>query len=345
MKVTLFRDLPSERWFSMERYADELFAALQALGANARQYVWPRPWPQLQGRAGAWFNHFWRMAVYPLAVSAQQGDVNHILDHSYAHLLYRLDPRRAVVTCHDIAPLALSLRPGLSRKLWGISFQALSRAAQIICVSAYTRDELARHRPELKARLSVILEGVHPVTPTGDTAPTPNLVLHVGSCQPRKNLPVLLRALAQVPHARLVQVGGQPDEALRAFATKLGVAPRVQWMGAVSEADLHQWYRTAGVFVFPSTYEGFGLPVLEAMAAGVPVICSNATSLPEVAGEAALLFEPHDATALAAHLQTVLADQPLHARLIQAGYAQSQKFTWENTARATLKIYRQVANL
>jgi alpha-1,3-rhamnosyl/mannosyltransferase len=169
------------------------------------------------------------------------------------------------------------------------------------------------------------------------------MVLHVGSCQPRKNLAVLLRALTHIPQALLVQVGGQPTADLQALISELHLEARLRWAGSVSESELHAHYRAAAAFVFPSTYEGFGLPVLEAMAAGVPVICSNATSLPEVADEAALLFDPHDVETLAAHLRATLTDPALRARLIASGRRQSERFTWENTARATLAVYQQLA--
>lgn len=345
MKVTLFRDLPSERWFSMERYADELYAALKALGCEVRTYVAARPWPRLQGPAGAWLNHLWRLAIYPLAARQAQGEVNHILDHCYGHLLHTLDPQRTVVTCHDIAPQVLEhTGHNLSYRLWQVAFHALPKATQILSDSAHTRAELLAQTTIPPERITVVPLGVR-ATPPGTrpiNAQGSPFILHVGSCQPRKNLAVLLRALARVPTARLVQVGGQADAKLKELIDKLGLRPRIQWMGQVSEANLQQWYRAASVLVFPSFYEGFGLPVLEAMAAGVPVICSNATSLPEVAGEAALLFDPQDADTLAAHLQQVLGDAALRQQMIEAGYTQSRLFTWERTARATLAVYERV---
>lgn len=343
-RITLFRDLPSERWFSMERYADELYAALAGLGADVRQYVLPRPLPQLRGPAGAWFNHVWRLLAYPLAARRQQSEVNHIVDHSYAHLLGALDSTRTMVTCHDLAPLAVGgRRRGLSHQLWQHSFRALPRAARIGCDSEHTRSELQRHASVPDSRLCVIPLGVRAPDPAPAAAQRqPGMVLHVGACEPRKNLPLLLRALAGLPQARLVQAGGRPDPALRALSEALGVAGRVQWLGPISEAQLHLLYRTASVLALPSLYEGFGLPVLEAMAAGLPVVCSRATSLPEVAGDAALLFDPTDAAELGGLLHTVLADAAVQARLSEAGRARCRLFTWENTARATLAAYQQI---
>lgn len=346
MKVTLFRDLPTERWWSMERYADELLAALRALGVDARAYAPRRPWPHLRGAANTLLNYGWRVAVYPALAHAQQGDLNHIIDHSYAHLLYALDPRRTVVTCHDIAPLALNERGrGVSYALWRYALRALPRAAHITADSHHTQAELLRHLALPATRLSMVPLGIRPVPP-----PTPapqrltNTVLHVGSCLPRKNLPTLLRALAELPEAQLVQVGGQLTTDQHALVAELGLTSRLHATGYATEADLHRWYHTATVLAFPSRYEGFGLPVLEAMSAGLPVITSTTTSLPEVAGSAALLVDPDDVAGLAQAIRRVLADAGLRATLVERGRAHSQRFSWDATARATLAVYQQVAD-
>ena len=122
----------------------------------------------------------------------------------------------------------------------------------------------------------------------------------------------------------------------------LGAGERVRLLGPVAEADLPALYAAARVFVLPSQYEGFGLPVLEAMACGAAVACSNTSSLPEIAGDAALTFDPFDVDAIAAALRRLLSDEPLRAALVQAGYAQAARFSWAKTAAATLAVYRQV---
>jgi glycosyltransferase involved in cell wall biosynthesis len=172
------------------------------------------------------------------------------------------------------------------------------------------------------------------------------LLLHVGHTQPRKNLPTLLRALVllrqQGTQVILAQIGGQPDASQRELIQELGLERAVHFVGPLPDKDLVTLYGVAEVFVFPSFYEGFGLPPLEAMACGVPVVCSNVASLPEVVGDAALAVDPHDVQALAEAIERVLADPALAAELRQRGLERARQFTWERTAQATLAVYREI---
>jgi glycosyltransferase involved in cell wall biosynthesis len=171
------------------------------------------------------------------------------------------------------------------------------------------------------------------------------LVLCVAQKREHKNLTALIRALAQLADrsARLVLPGSATphEQELRALAAALDVSDRVLFPEWVSEADLEGLYRTASCFVLPSFVEGFGLPVLEAMRRGVPVACSAGTALEEVAGDAALLFDPHDTAALATAIDRLLGDAALRTELVDRGLARCRQFTWEATARATLDTYRR----
>jgi glycosyltransferase involved in cell wall biosynthesis len=169
------------------------------------------------------------------------------------------------------------------------------------------------------------------------------LVLSVLAKRPHKNAARLIEAFAQVPEGILVMPGystGYEDE-LRSSIDAAGLGGRVRLLGWVDDATLDGLYRAADCFVFPSLAEGFGLPVLEAMLRGVPVACSNATSLPEVAGDAALLFDPLDVDAIAVSVRRILEDRELAERLRAAGLERARRFSWKETARQTLGCYRK----
>jgi glycosyltransferase involved in cell wall biosynthesis len=171
-------------------------------------------------------------------------------------------------------------------------------------------------------------------------------VLAVGVLQPRKNLPRLIRAFARVardvPHTlALVGKPGWAHEELQQAAAASGLGSRLQFTGYVPDADLPFLYNAAALFVYPSLYEGFGIPPLEAMACGTPVVTSNVTSLPEVVGDAALTVDPTDEAALADAIRQALTDEPLRAQLRTAGLARAAAFSWERTAAETLGVYRQ----
>jgi alpha-1,3-rhamnosyl/mannosyltransferase len=182
------------------------------------------------------------------------------------------------------------------------------------------------------------------------------MVLFVGINKPHKNLVRLVEAFGELlrrgSSAALVLAGpwdARYPEVTEAIARVAGqttpagpAAQRLRVLGAVPEADLPALYAAATVFVLPSLYEGFGLPVLEAMACGTAVACSNTSSLPEIAGAAALTFDPHDVTAMADAIGRLLEDSALRMQMVRAGQVQAARFTWENTAAQTLAVYRQL---
>jgi glycosyltransferase involved in cell wall biosynthesis len=170
--------------------------------------------------------------------------------------------------------------------------------------------------------------------------------LFVGTLEPRKNLPLLFDAFALVRQhldAQLVLVGarGWLHEPIFAAHARSGVGEAARFVGPLPEADLAVLYSHAGVFVLPSLYEGFGLPVLEAMACGAPVVSSDAGPLPEVAGTAAVLLKPEGPAAWAEALLEVMTNPALAGELRQRGYARASRFSWERTARATRDVYRE----
>ena len=255
------------------------------------------------------------------------------------------------------------------------------RAARVIVPSRHAQDALAEAAPRLQQRTVVVSEGVDPLFSAGATAGEAAVddgdeqrvtqadgsgargdvevlrrlgivkpyVLFVGNLQPRKNLGTLLEAWARLRAAgehdelRLVLAGGTHGrrENVAERIRRHALADSVVLTGYVDDADLPPLYRGARLFVFPSLCEGFGLPVLEAMACGTPVACSSTTALPEVAGSAAALFDPTDADEMAAVIGATASDPDLRAALRERGLARARAFSWHDAARATLDVYRE----
>ena len=255
-----------------------------------------------------------------------------------------------VVTMHDVAPLALP-DPRLLRwrknLRWRLRYAATARRATIIMAdSAFTADEVQRLLGYPRNRMHVVLlaaDDLAAPSSTGDDAALARLevrrpfVLTVGAADPRKNLALVQRAMPQVlerhPTVKLVLAGPRPRT--RQDAER----PWQQTLGFVSEEELAALYRAAAVLVMPSTYEGFGLPVLEAMRLGTPVICARASSLPEVGGDAAAWVEPHDDVRLAATISKVLSDEHTADLMRAASKAQAARFSWDHTAQRTLAAF------
>lgn len=234
----------------------------------------------------------------------------------------------------------------------------LRRADAIIAISQATKDDLIQHLRVDPERIYVTPLGVDHNRFVAQPPGAANAqvrsalgievpyLLAVGTLEPRKNLVTLLHAYATLSPATppLVLAGGQGwgNPALAALIDTLGIRERVHLTGYVADELLPSLYGAAEIFVYPSFYEGFGLPVLEAMACGAPVITSNTSSLPEVAGDAALLVDPQDHEALAAVLSRLVGDEKERRTLSERGIERAQRFTWQHTAQITLDVYRSV---
>ena len=265
---------------------------------------------------------------------------------------------RRVVTIHDlhyrVVPEAHFGVRGLGMRV--LVPLAAHRSHRIIAISQSTAADIRRYLRVPPSRVDVIPEGVG-ASPAGDPEPEAALrerhglgdravALSVSAKRPHKNLMALLEAVAVMPAQRrpVLVIPGYAtphEQQLRAHAQALGIGDDVRFLGWVSGAELEGLYALASVFVFPSLYEGFGLPVLEAMRRGVPVACSNRSSLPEVAGDAALLFDPEDPRAITAAIERLLRDPAEAQRLRSAGREQAARFTWAATARATVASYER----
>jgi len=279
-----------------------------------------------------------------------------------AHVLPLVTRPPAVVTVHDLGyrafPEAHTWRQRAYLR-WTTRRHART-AAHILAVSAATRDDLVKLDGADPARVTVVHLGVGPefrpappidvarVRAALDLPEGGDYLLHVGTLQPRKNLPRLLEAFARAVAGRadvaLVLAGarGWGGEDLDGLARRLGIADRVRLTGYLPHADLPALYTGALALVMPSLHEGFGLPVLEAMACGVPVACSATSSLPEVAGGAALLFDPLDVDDVAGAIARLIRDAGVRSALAAAGPRQAARFTWDRCARETLAVLEAV---
>ena len=289
-----------------------------------------------------------------LPLLARRGRVD--LLHSLASTAPLWGRFRRVVTVHDLIYARFpEAHAGLRDKGMRVLVPAAARRSdRVIADSQSTRDDLIELLGIPAGRIDVVPLGLG-VPPRGSPLPEPatrerfdlgqrRVLLSLSAKRPHKNLAALIGALAVLPaESRPVLVlAGYPtahEQELRNRAAALGVGRDVRFPGWISREEVEGLWALASAFVFPSLYEGFGLPVLEAMARGVPVACSNASSLPEVAGEAALLFDPRDEAQIAAVLSRLLGDPQLRERLRAAGHERARLFTWRQTARLTLESY------
>jgi alpha-1,3-rhamnosyl/mannosyltransferase len=301
--------------------------------------------------------------VSPFSLRQQWG-IPHLLRRYQAdlyHSPYHLMPYHpgvpTIVTVYDLIPLvhpqSVSVRARLFFR-WTTKL-AVRTAHHIITISAATRRDLVTTYAVPQERITTIPAGVDSTfrpQPSNVIAALrarlclpEHYVLYVGINKPHKNLVRLIDAWALVIRSSIsgydLVIAGYEDPRYREARNRAAALDldTVRFLGNIAEADLPVLYSGAALFVFPSLYEGFGLPVLEAMACGAPVACSNTSSLPEVAGQAAVLFDPVDVEAIAAAMMEMLRDADRRAELARRGRERAAQFSWEQTARQTLSAY------
>jgi glycosyltransferase involved in cell wall biosynthesis len=324
----------------VERYALEITQRL----TQSLEYLAP------QQPLGGLRGHWWEQAVLPLQF---RGDVLWSPCNTGP-----LAVKKQVVTLHDCAFLD---HPECFTRLFAAWYQWLlprlvRRVAGVLTVSEFSKSRIVERLQISADRVRVIPNGVNPLfAPTSpdivaETRARLQLperyILSVGSREPRKNLPRLLQAWQTIApqhnDVSLVIVGAKNTNTFRDAGIHAEL-PRVVQTGYLDHADLPRVYAGAELFVYPSLYEGFGLPVLEAMACGTAVLCSNSTSLPEVAGDAAKLVDPLDVAALANSMGNLLKDTVQRERLGHLGLARAKQFTWDQSASLTLAALQSVA--
>ncbi len=287
----------------------------------------------------------------PAAVRRHHSDVLHV-----SYIAPPVVACPTVVTVHDLSYLAYprSLSPRARFMLTALVPLSVRRAARVIAVSAFTRKDLMTRYGIAEEKVVVIHEAAGPAFRVLDNAASRRLpegvtepfVLAVGNLEPRKNLARLIEAFGAVARepgitAKLVLVGKAKGEegALERHVEHHGLRDLVVFTGFVGEDDLVLLYNRAALFIYPSLYEGFGLPPLEAMACGCPVVASNVTAMPEVLGDAALLVDPESTRALADAIRTILQRDELARDLRARGIRQVELYTWTRAAKQTREVY------
>ncbi len=293
-----------------------------------RKYVSapPRPYPNVRRR----------LLLSSLATS--RADVFHALNQ-------RLDRRPApnvVCTFHDLFVLTGEYSsPEFRARFAQQASDAARRADLVITVSNFTATQVTDLLGVERSRIRVISHGVHPAPPS--PGHREKIVLFVGVLQKRKNLLRLIEAFEALPEEwRLVLAGAPSGYGAEAILERARAHPRVQITGYLATPALEQLYARASIFAFPSLDEGFGIPVLEAMAHGVPVVTSNTSALPEIVGDAALLVSPQDPTEIAEALLRLAQNEDLREQLAKRGMARAQTYTWSNAVTATYAVYREL---
>jgi glycosyltransferase involved in cell wall biosynthesis len=312
--------------------------------------------------------------AFPLFLHQFSADVFHV-PHNVVPLIM---PRPFVVTVHDLSSILFEQQPGMYKNFLRYQFRrGLQRAAKVIAVSEATRRDITTLFGALAGKIRVVYNAPDPkfleaigVCLTSEERDAHLLyrrrlleryqinypfLLYAGAIRPQKNIPRLVEAFAVVrgdleqhpiyKDLHLIIIGDEISKypAVRRAVIKTRVENVVRFLGFVPLETLRVFYEAACAFIFPSLYEGFGLPPLEALASGVPVVASNVSSLPEVVGDAAILVNPENVFDIARGIREALTDEERKVQLILKGYEQARRFNWEKTARQVFDIYEEVA--
>ena len=346
----------SEGYASMDRYWRELTRQLTLSRFENFGVYCPFGEPPLRSQKAlrlvrAWNKYFW----LPWKLRGQRGfDIAHVLDHSCTHFLRHLPSSTLkVVTVHDLAPLEDPDRLTRAQlRRFHVTIANMKQVNLILCDSEYSA-RAARKFLDRDRDIYVLPLGVDPGSFSrhrslnlGPNLPSCPKILSVGSNLLRKNLRILPELLQAVRNAlgpvALIRVGERLDAELLARLRQALQSENVIELGACSDEDLAALYQNVDLLLIPSTLEGFGLPILEAMAAGCPVVSSNASSLPEVGGDDALYFDPALPAEGARQTIRLLTEPQLRSRLIDAGKARALRFSWAKHAEKLVEFYGQI---
>ncbi len=294
----------------------------------------------------------WTIFVLTPAIRKQKFDIFFSPTH-YAPLFARCPQ---VISILDLSykhfPELFKKKDLLQLNLWGR--HSVGRAVKIITISNSAKNDIIREYGIPEAKVEVVYLGVKEVSESKMSKKEilakhevkEPFILFVGTLQPRKNIVRLVEAFSRMKsNLQLVIIGRrgwQYEETLNA-PSRFGVSDSVLFLENVTDEELPAFYESARIFVLPSLYEGFGLPILEAMKYGCPVLTSNVSSLPEAGGDAAIYFDPESVSDITEKMEKVLSDEKLRAEIIKKGYEQVKKFSWGRSAKEVLKVLEEAA--
>lgn len=367
--VVLFRDFIEDNRTSMEIYSNNLENALKPIITNhfeLNSYTPSIPNWLVKCKLPHGFSiRYARYFSYPNQVKKYQGTINHIIDQSYAHLLHKINYKNSIITVHDIIPILAwkGIIQGLTYPhfplLYKLSVKALSKAKAIIAVSQSTKNDLITHCKLNPDNITVIHNGIdsrfckfsiEKRKLLRDKLRLPNKdvkIVLIAGFQSYKNNFVSFKVVSKLQqqniNVQLVWLGAN-NEICEKYSKQANLNNNAVSMNNLSFDQIVELYNTVDCLLFPSLYEGFGFPPLEAMACGTPVVTSNAASIPEVVGNAAIMLPPNNVDGLAEAVKNILENKMLREDYINRGYANVNRFSWKQSALQVFSLYKKILN-
>jgi glycosyltransferase involved in cell wall biosynthesis len=350
MEIDYINGAKNDEMCGVSKYQLEIHQRLKDLKINKIEYK-----PSSFVIKGINLSNILKLYIsYPLLIKTRikNGNIKHITSQNLAYILNFLNLDNCIITCYDLIPLVYEKSYSSNFNLKG-----LKKADRIITISEFSKNEIIKYVGYPQNKIDVIYPAVnHNIYyKTGERQiikelnipENSKIVLYVGSEQPRQNVPNLLKAFSKIKkrisNIKLVKIGrpqfyGAREQILE-LIDDLDLKEDVLFIDYVSEEDLPKWYNAADLLVYPCEYAGFGLPPLEAMACGTPVITSNTTSLPEVVGDAGIMIDPHNIELMSENMYKILTNDGLRNDLGERGIKRSKFFAWDKAARETYKVY------